>query len=286
MKKTITDLLFIIGQYLLPHHLVSRLVGFFAESHRSFIKRPLMKFFVRRFGIDMSEAERESLEDYQNFNDFFTRSLKPGIRPIEGEPSDWVSPVDARISQFGPIQDGQIIQAKGRTYSVTQLFGGDSEMAAHYQQGEFITLYLSPKDYHRIHMPLRARLIKTTFIPGRLFSVNPLTANSIDRVFARNERLVCEFESVRGRFTMVLVGAMVVASIETVWSGIVAPFKRRIVQRSYQEPTLTFEKGEEMGRFRLGSTVILLIENNQISWHDDIGNEEIVRLGQRLNTTQ
>lgn len=281
--KHIKDLSFLAAQYLLPHHLLSRFVGFFAESEAPFIRKPLMKFFLNRFGIDLSEAVHETIDGYRTFNDFFTRALKPDARTIEGDPSDWVSPVDACISQFGTIEKGQLIQAKGKAFSLSALLGGDTQTASHYQQGEFATLYLSPKDYHRIHMPQKAKLLKTTFVPGKLFSVNPLTADNVSNLFARNERLVCEFESDQGRFIMVLVGAMIVASIETTWSGIVAPFQRKIIQQQLATDALDFEKGEEMGRFRLGSTVIMVFEPNALTWDDSIKKDANVKMGQRLN---
>lgn len=277
------DFSFIAGQYLLPHHLLSRFVGVFAESEWSFIKLPLMRFFLNRFQIDLSEAQRESITDYRNFNDFFTRALKDNARPIEGSADDWVSPVDACISQFGRISEGKLIQAKGKSYTLADLLGGDVLAAKQYEGGEFATLYLSPKDYHRIHMPLDAKLVKTTFVPGKLFSVNPLTAQTVSRLFARNERLVCEFESEKGNFIMVLVGAMVVASIETTWSGIVAPFQKKIIQQSLNSASLDFNKGEEMGRFRLGSTVILAFQKDQIQWHEQITHGATVKLGQKIN---
>ncbi|WP_196160012.1 archaetidylserine decarboxylase [Reinekea sp. G2M2-21] len=283
MKQTLQDFLFLALQYLLPHHLLSRLVGVLAESEWSIIKIPLMRFFLKRFGIDLSEAERERLEDYRNFNDFFTRALKPGRRPQQGTENSWTSPVDACVSQFGRMQGDQLIQAKGKTFTLPALLGGDQGMAQHYQDGEFITLYLSPKDYHRIHMPMKATLVKTTFIPGKLFSVNPLTAGHVDRLFARNERLVCEFESDQGRFLMVLVGAMIVASIETTWSGIVAPFERKIIQQSITASQLDFNRGEEMGRFRLGSTVIMVFEPGKMSWNEQIKIGANLQLGQLLS---
>ena len=283
MTIKLKNVAFITAQYLLPHHLVSRLVGIFAESEWPIIKNTLMKFFLNRFGIDLSEAERESIHEYRNFNDFFTRALKPDARNIQGNDDTWVSPVDGCISQFGRIDDGQLIQAKGKTFTLADLLGGDTNAAAHYKDGEFMTLYLSPKDYHRIHMPLAAKLIKTTFIPGKLFSVNPLTANTVSRLFARNERLVCEFDSAQGRFVMVLVGAMVVASIETTWSGIVAPFQRKIVQQSLNSKLLDFEKGEEMGRFRLGSTVVMAFEKDKMRWNSQINNDANIKMGAPLN---
>lgn len=281
--KSFKDYLFLSSQYLLPHHALSRFVGFFAESEWAVVKKPLMRFFLKRFGIDLSEAEHETIDGYQNFNAFFTRALKPGARPIEGSAADFCSPVDGAVSQFGRISGDHIIQAKGKHYTLTSLLGGDRQTAEKYEGGEFATLYLSPKDYHRIHMPISATLTKTTFIPGKLFSVNGLTAETVPNLFARNERLVCEFESEQGRFVMVLVGAMIVASIETVWSGIVAPFQRKIIQQNLASHALDFDKGEEMGRFRLGSTVILAFEPGSMTWNDQIKIGANVKLGQNLN---
>ncbi|EAR09536.1 archaetidylserine decarboxylase [Reinekea blandensis] len=280
---TFQDRLFLAAQFLLPHQTLSRLIGWFAESEWPIIRMPLMRFFLKRYGIDLSEAQRTSLSDYRNFNDFFTRALATNARDLSSRPEAWLSPVDAAVSQFGKINEGQVIQAKGKSYSVEALLGGHAGMAERYNNGDFITLYLSPKDYHRIHMPRQAKLISTTFIPGRLFSVNPLTASHVDNLFARNERLVCEFESEAGRFVMVLVGAMVVASIETTWAGIIAPFQRRIVQQHFNSQAIEFAQAEEMGRFRLGSTVIMLFEPGQIQWSNEIQPEATVKLGQPLN---
>ncbi|WP_320821534.1 archaetidylserine decarboxylase [Reinekea sp.] len=283
MTNTLKNILFIGAQYLLPHHLISRLIGVLAQSKRHWIKDPLIRAFLRRFNINLSEAEREQPTDYSSFNDFFTRALKPDSRSLEGNADDWVSPVDACVSQFGRISAGRIIQAKGRDYSLSELLGGDTAMAEQFDNGEFATLYLSPKDYHRIHMPMAARLVKTRFIPGKLFSVNPLTASKVPRLFARNERLVCEFDSAQGRFVMVLVGAMVVASIETTWSGVVAPWQRRIEEQAFANPPPTFERGQEMARFRLGSTVILAFEPDRMRWSTEITTGASVKLGQRLD---
>lgn len=280
---TLLDRCFLAAQYLLPHHLLSRIVGWLAESEWAWIRKPLMIFFLRRYGIDLTEAERTSIDEYHCFNDFFTRALQTGARDLSPRPQAWLCPVDATVSQVGKIQNGQVVQAKGKQFTVDALLGGDPTLARRYANGEFTTLYLSPKDYHRIHMPKAARLVRSTFIPGRLFSVNPLTASHVNNLFARNERLVCEFESDSGRFVMVLVGAMIVASIETTWAGIVAPFQRRIMQQHYTSQAIAFDQAEEMGRFRLGSTVVMLFEPNQIDWSDDIRTNATVRLGQVMN---
>lgn len=282
MTDSLKDTLFVASQYLAPHHALSRLTGWLAESEFGPIRTPFIRRFARHFGVDMSEAERTGLDEYRNFNDFFTRALKPGARPMPDDPKVRVSPVDGTVSQAGRIEEGRIVQAKGRRYTATELLGGDAEQARRFRDGRFATLYLSPKDYHRIHMPCAGTLVRTTFVPGRLFSVNAVTTDRVPRLFARNERLVCEFDTDRGRMVMVLVGAMIVASIETTWAGVVAPYRRQIVRQRFDEPTLSLERGEEMGRFRLGSTVVMLFEKDALTWSDDIHAGASVRLGQAL----
>lgn len=282
MEK-LKNTLFLASQFLLPHHLVSRLAGLFADSTLPVIRKPLIKLFARRFNISLDEAQIENPEEFTSFNDFFTRALKAEARPIDTASNGWVSPVDAQVSQFGAIESDQIIQAKKHNYSLSSLFGGDKEMARRYQGGSFMTLYLSPSDYHRIHMPKAARLVRTTFIPGRLYSVNQLTAESVSGLFAKNERLVCEFESASGNFTMVLVGAMIVASIETTWAGVIAPLRKRIMQTDFKNvKPIAFEKGEEMGRFKLGSTVILTFEPEQVSFEQNIAVNSKIKFGEAI----
>lgn len=276
------DRLFITSQYLAPHHLLSRCIGTLAESEFGPIRNTFIRQFAKRFDVDMSEAERESLDDYSNFNDFFTRALKANARPFPTAADTFACPVDGAVSQIGRIEDGRIVQAKGQSFSTIELLGGDAQQARYYQGGQFATLYLSPRDYHRIHMPCNGKLLRTTFVPGRLFSVNAVTADHVPRLFARNERLVCEFETDHGRMIMVLVGAMIVASIETTWAGVVAPYQRQIQQHHYDEPDLRLSRGEEMGRFRLGSTVILLLPENSLSWSAELTPGVQVRLGQAL----
>ncbi len=282
MTDSLKNTLFVASQYLVPHHSLSRLVGWLAESEFGPIKHTFIRRFARHFDVDMGEAERPELDQYRNFNDFFTRALKPGARPMPEDAAVLACPVDGTVSQAGRIENGRIFQAKGRSFSATELLGGDSEQARRYESGQFATIYLSPKDYHRIHMPCDAKLVGTTFVPGRLFSVNSVTTDRVPRLFARNERLVCEFETARGRMVMVLVGAMIVASIETTWAGIVAPHRRQIVHRRYDEPDLTFTRGEEMGRFRLGSTVVMLFEKDAVNWSEQMAAGCRVRLGQAM----
>lgn len=282
MTTTWKDRLFIGSQYLLPHHGLSRLTGALAESEFGPIRNTFIRQFASRFKVDMSEAERESLSDYRNFNDFFTRALKPDARPFPEASDAFACPVDGSVSQIGRIENGRIFQAKGQSFSGTELLGGDAQQARYYKDGQFATLYLSPRDYHRIHMPCDGKLLRTTFVPGRLFSVNKVTADNVPRLFARNERLVCEFETDQGRMIMVLVGAMIVASIETTWAGVVAPYRRQILRHHYDEPNLHLSRGEEMGRFRLGSTVILLLPENRLNWSSDLLPGAQVKLGQDL----
>jgi len=270
-------------QYILPQHGLTRLVGKLAASKNRIIKQAFINFFLKQFDINMSEAAIEDPEQFETFNDFFTRELKPGARPLDNDENTIVSPVDAVVSQSGKIINGDIFQAKGHSFTLNELVGNESDFVERYQEGEFATLYLSPKDYHRIHMPVDAELTAMTYVPGRLFSVNPATARTIPRLFARNERLVAHFETKSGPMAMVLVGATIVGSIATVWSGVVTPPTGPAVKTwTYQKSQYCFKKGDEMGRFLLGSTVILLFGENQITWHDDCAAESTVRMGRAI----
>lgn len=275
-------IIFLLAQYLVPHHLLSRLTGALAACELKAIKTPLIQLFLRWYKIDLAEAQYSKAADFSSFNAFFTRALKPGARPIFGDEDQWVSPVDGNISQVGDIDCGALLQAKGKTFQLTDLLAGDASLASRFHQGGFLTLYLSPRDYHRVHMPLTGRLVKTTFVPGRLFSVNGITTAHVDRLFARNERLICEFESPQGHFVLVLVGAMVVASIETRWAGVISPNRGRSLLCFEPEHPLQFSKGEEIARFRLGSTVILLTEG-RIPWHQDVQADTAIKLGELLS---
>ena len=215
--------LFIISQYLLPHHLLSRLAGCVAECRARWFKNAFTAWFAKRYQVNMSEALVEDLTAYEHFNAFFTRALKPGARPLDETPGAILCPADGAVSQLGPIEHGRIFQAKGHSFSALELLGGDPALAAPFMGGEFATIYLSPKDYHRVHMPLAGTLREMVYVPGRLFSVNQTTAENVPELFARNERVVCLFDTERGPMAVVLVGAMIVASIETVWAGLVTP---------------------------------------------------------------
>lgn len=277
--------LFVLSQYPLPHHGISRLAGWVADTRIGWIKSPLIRRFIRTYGVDMSEAKRPHAEDYANFNDFFTRELKDGAREIQGDANTIVSPADGAISQFGNIDGQRLIQAKGQEYDLLTLLGNQTDMADQFENGQFMCIYLSPKDYHRLHMPLRGRLIQTCYVPGRLFSVNPATAQRVPNLFARNERLVCMFETQLGPMVMVLVGAMIVAAIETVWTGKITPFKKLDNQYfDLYSGDLEFEKGEEMGRFCLGSTVILCFPQNSMNWQADCQAGQSLKMGQALGS--
>lgn len=270
--------LFALIQYPLPHHLLSRLVGRLAECRQPAIKNALVRTFIRRFGVDMAEAAEPDPTAYATFNDFFTRALAAGVRPIsEGV----VSPADGRLSQFGAIEAGQLMQAKGHRFSAEALLGGDVEAATRYLGGSFATVYLSPSDYHRVHMPLSGTLTEMVYVPGRLFSVNAATTEHVPGLFARNERLVCHFDTEQGPMAMVLVGAMIVAAIETVWAGQITPFPKGGVQRIRFDTPIRLEKGAEMGRFKLGSTVVMAF-SEPVDFADGLEPGAKVQMGQSL----
>ncbi|MFC3034099.1 archaetidylserine decarboxylase [Pseudoalteromonas fenneropenaei] len=277
------DKLKIAFQYALPKHAVSRLVGKLAAAQAGALTTALIKLFIKQYKIDMSEALYEDPAHYKTFNEFFTRPLKPGIRPLATEADIIAHPVDGAISQLGDVVDGQIIQAKGHDYSLQTLLGGKEDDVAPFLGGKFATIYLAPKDYHRIHMPVDGVLRKMIYVPGDLFSVNPLTAQNVPNLFARNERVVAIFDTEIGPLAMVLVGATIVASIETVWAGTVTPPAGKDVF-SWDYPVdgmnaIKLQKGEEMGRFKLGSTVILAWGANQADFLADQRPETVTRMG-------
>ncbi|RDE19641.1 phosphatidylserine decarboxylase [Motiliproteus coralliicola] len=278
--------LFALLQYLIPQHLLSRLVGRLADSRIGWIKNSFIRLFHRIYGLNMAEALEPEPTAYPSFNAFFTRALKPGARPIDPDPTRLVCPADGAVSQLGPIDYGRIFQAKGHSYSLTTLIGGDVELAKEFQNGQFATIYLSPKDYHRVHMPVDGRLRQMIYVPGDLFSVNNATVSEVPNLFARNERLVAIFDTAQGPMAMILVGAMIVAGIETVWAGQVAPKPRSVERVDYTGNTsadpIVLAKGDEMGRFKLGSTVILLFGEDQIEWLQQYGSGTATRLGEPL----
>jgi len=252
------DRLAVLPQYLLPKQALTTFAGVVAQWRGGAVTTAIIRWFVGRYGVNMAEALSSSLESYPTFNEFFTRALAPGARPLA--PAALVCPVDGAISQFGAIAGGRIFQAKGHDYSATALIGGDAALAARFDDGHFATLYLSPKDYHRIHMPCSGRLLRMIHVPGALFSVNPTTARGVPGLFARNERVVCVFEAADGTpFLMVLVGATIVGSMATVWHGVVSPPRPGSLREwDYAGRDIVLQQGVEMGRFLLGSTVVLL----------------------------
>ena len=276
------DKLFVLSQYVTPQLGVSNLAGRLADNDRSpALKNRVIKWFIGRYGVDMSEAAEPNPEAYATFNDFFTRELKPGIRLLADGEKTLVSPVDGAISQLGQVTGDRVFQAKGQSFSLSELLGGEEATTAPFADGEFSTIYLSPKDYHRIHMPMAGTLRQMIHVPGKLFSVNPVTAENVPNLFARNERVVCIFDTASGPMALVLVGAMIVGSVETRWAGVVVPGSRQVTSTLYEgEQAITFDKGEEMGRFRLGSTVIVVMPKGAVSWNSNQVAGKTVRMGE------
>ena len=265
----------------MPHHAVSRVVYLITRLRGPQVK-PMIAWFVKKYGVDMAEAEESEIGYYQTFNEFFTRPIRNSIRPIVPGENTLACPCDGTVSQAGPIQGGAIMQAKGRGYSALELLGGDKSMAAEFADGRFATIYLAPYNYHRMHMPLDANMQRMIHVPGRLFSVAQWTVEEIPRLFARNERLVCYFETNAGPMAMVLVGAINVSAIETVWSGLVVPPRaRKISEYDYSHTRKEISKGAEMGRFNMGSTVILFTGNN-VEWLPHITPGQSVKMGQLI----
>ncbi len=283
-KNTIGDKIKIALQYAMPKHAISRLVGKLAAAKMGWLTTKLIDIFINAYGINMSEAKLKKASNFETFNDFFTRELESGARTIDPDSDSLCYPVDGAISQQGDIVEGKLIQAKGFNYSLTSLLGGDARTAAPFQKGKFSCIYLAPKDYHRIHMPMAATLREMIYVPGELFSVNPLTANNVPNLFSRNERVVTIFDTEHGALAMVLVGATIVASIETTWAGTITPPAGSDIFR-WQYPAkgvdaITFEKGDEMGRFKLGSTVVSTFAPNMVDFAPEAGPETVTRLGE------
>ena len=277
-----SDRLKVLLQYLLPKQRLTIFAGRVAKARGGSMTTRLIRWFVGKYGVDMSEAENADIGSYTSFNDFFTRPLRAGVRPLAI--ADFVCPVDGAISQFGAIDDHQILQAKGHRFSTTDLIGGDHSLAAQFRHGSFANLYLSPKDYHRLHMPCDGTLTRMIYVPGALFSVNPVTARGVPNLFARNERVVCVFESPEyGPFVMVLVGATIVGSIATVWHGVVNPKRTgKVSEWRYADQDIVIRQGEEMGRFLLGSTIVMLFRQDTIVFTQDWAPERSVRLGELM----
>ena len=276
-----SDRLAVLPQYLLPKQALTALAGKFASAEAGGLTTRFIAWFVGRYGVNMSEAENSDIASYKTFNEFFTRPLKAGARPFAD--ADFLCPVDGAISQFGAIERDQIFQAKGHAYSTTALVGGDRDLAARFENGSFATLYLSPRDYHRIHMPCDGKLTRMIYVPGALFSVNPTTARGVPGLFARNERVVCVFETANGPFVLTLVGATIVGSMATVWHGVVNPPRPGVIREwRYDDREIVLKKGEEMGRFLLGSTVVMLFPQGTLTFNPDWQPTRPIRMGEAM----
>ena len=274
------DSLFILLQHLLPQKLLSRLMGLLADRPLGALTQWLIRLFVRRYQVDLAEAEPSTPTGYASFNAFFTRPLRAGARPIAAEPHSLVSPADGQITEHGPLLGQRLVQAKGRHYTLQALLAGDQQAVEQFRDGDYCTLYLSPRDYHRVHMPVDGRLTSMVHVPGRLFSVNQLSAERVEDLFARNERVICHFDTDEGPLAVILVGALIVGSIETGWAGVVTPPGRGISRWQGGTP-VALKRGDELGRFRLGSTVILLLPPGRMRWNANL-TQQPVRMGQAL----
>jgi phosphatidylserine decarboxylase len=270
-------------QHIAPQHALSWIAGVLAESRWPWLKNYLIEYFINRYDVDVNTALSSNLADYPTFNSFFTRQLKPELRPITQQVNEIASPVDGSISQIGQIKDDALFQAKGFDFDLCSLLGGSTSRALPFQRGHFATLYLAPKDYHRIHMPFPGMLRETVYIPGKLFSVNQRTVRTVPNLFARNERLVCIFESSIGPIAVILVGAMLVGSIQTVWNT--PPSANKIVTQTYplsNTENLFLDKGAELGHFKMGSTVIMLLPKDRLIWSPQLQENTIIQMGQSL----
>lgn len=284
-KDTRRSTLFIAVQYLIPQHAISRIVGWAARLENRLVKNLLIRWFIKHFRVDLSEATSSRAEDYPSFNGFFTRALRPATRPLPVEPNVLISPVDGTVSQSGPIEADRILQAKGQDFLVGELLA-DERLAEPFHGGAFATLYLAPYNYHRIHMPLDGRLLHMLHVPGRLFSVNAASTQGIPKLFSRNERVVCLFDTSAGPMACVLVGALNVGSIETTWAGEVAPRRGRTVSRwGYDRDSLELARGAELGRFNMGSTVIVLFSPGRVALELGLRPGETIRMGQPIGRT-
>ncbi|WP_265950239.1 archaetidylserine decarboxylase [Dechloromonas sp. A34] len=276
-----SDRLAVLPQYLLPKQALTVLAGKLAGAEAGSLTTRVIRWFVGRYGVNMAEAANPEIASYKSFNEFFTRPLQAGARPFAE--ADFLCPVDGAISQFGAIERDQIFQAKGHSYSTTALVGGDRKLAGQFENGSFATLYLSPRDYHRIHMPCDGKLVRMIYVPGALFSVNPTTARGVPGLFARNERVVCVFETEAGPFVLTLVGATIVGSMATVWHGVVNPPRAGVVREwRYDEQNIVLRKGDEMGRFLLGSTVVMLFPKNALAFNPAWQPAAAIRMGEAM----
>ena len=281
-NASLGDYRFALPQYIIPHHFISRITLGVTRIKIKWLKNAIIKWVIKRYKVNLAEAVDEDINNYQHFNEFFTRPLKASVRPIASGDNLLCCPVDGAVSQVGDIKDDTIYQAKGHDYSAKTLLGGYSDIADQFSQGKFATLYLSPRDYHRIHMPVTGTLKHMVYVPGRLFSVNPQTARVIPNVFARNERVIAIFDTEFGAMALVLVGALNVACIETVWQGVVTPPHKQPIHRWVydQEQDIVLNKGDEMGRFNMGSTVICLFENAALNFDSAFKEAAPIIMGQ------
>jgi len=281
MRIIVSDRLAVLPQYLMPKRLLTVLAGKFANARLGGLTTAVIRRFVARYGVNMQEAADPDIASYPSFNEFFTRPLREGARPLAD--ADFICPVDGTISQFGAIERDSIFQAKGHSYTTRALVGGDADLAAQFADGSFATLYLSPRDYHRIHMPCAGRLRRMIHVPGDLFSVNPVTARGVPGLFARNERVVCVFDSDFGPFVLTLVGATIVGSMATVWHGVVNPPRSRSLREwHFDGQQIALQKGQEMGRFLLGSTVVMLFPRDTLNFNPEWEPGQAIRMGEAM----
>lgn len=282
---TLKEALATLPQYILPHHFLSRMMRKLSRSENVFIKTLFIKQIIKHYEVNMAESIEEDINAFKSFNHFFTRELKPGLRPVTSAANAIASPADGAISQAGTINEGTIFQAKSKSFTATDLLGGSAERAAPFNNGVFSTIYLAPKDYHRLHMPISGTLREMVHVPGRLFSVNTVTANNVPGLFARNERVVAIFDTAAGPMALILVGAIFVCSIETVWHGEVTPPSATGVQTwQYSDKQITLNKGDELGRFNMGSTIIVLFGKDVAQWRDGLTAGEVVKLGEKIGS--
>jgi phosphatidylserine decarboxylase len=280
---TIKEALTTLPQYILPHHFLSKVMSKFTHSKIKVWKNLMISQIIKIYGVNMSEAKEQDINNFASFNHFFTRELKAGVRPITSVANAIACPADGAVSQAGLIKQGEIFQAKDKSFSAVDLLGGNAETAKPFENGSFTTIYLSPKDYHRLHMPIKGTLTEMIHIPGRLFSVNGATANSVPGLFARNERVACLFDTELGPMALILVGAIFVSSIETTWHGVVTPPSIESVRSwQYQDNAPVIDKGEEMGRFNMGSTIIVLFGKDKVKWESEFIAGKKVQLGEMI----
>lgn len=282
-KKAFTALI----QYILPHHFLSMLMSKFTHSEITWWKNLMIKQIIKMYNVNMTEAKEQDHHQFASFNQFFTRELKEAVRPLTIATDAIACPADGTVSQAGLIKTGNIFQAKGKSFTAIDLLGGDEKRVASFENGHFTTIYLSPKDYHRLHMPIKGILTEMVHIPGRLFSVNTTTTRSVPRLFTRNERVVCLFDTEIGLMALILVGAIFVSSIETTWHGVITPPSIKSVRSwQYQENAPVIDKGEEMGRFNMGSTIIVLFGKNKVAWDATFTADKTVKLGEKIGRIQ